>query len=101
MRNRSNSIGTTFLLALLLLIAKPAMSQPSPGYKCSPPAKLNDGLRTGTLRSEKLDEAGILTGMREIRKGTYGNIHSVLILRHGKLVCEEYFAGPDENNHVG
>lgn len=101
MKSLSNSIGPTFLLALFLLIPRSALSQPSFDYKYSPPAKLNDGIQTGTLRSARLDEAKVSAGMNEVRKRTYGNIHSVLIFRDGKLVCEEYFTGPDENNHKG
>ncbi len=101
MRNLSNSNFATFLIAILLLIPKPALSQPSPNYKYSPPAKLNDGIQTGTLKSAKLDEAKLVAGTNEILKGTYANIHSVLIFRHGKLVYENYFTGEDVNNHVG
>lgn len=101
MRTLSTLICTTFLLAVLLLIPKSALSQQSSDYRYSPPAKLNDGIPTGTLRSAKLDEAKLSAGMNEVLKRTYGNIHSVLILRNGKLVCEEYFTGPDENNHQG
>ncbi|CAN5227231.1 serine hydrolase [soil metagenome] len=101
MRNLSNLILTASLLAILLLIPKSALSQPSPDYKYSPPAKLNDGIQTGTLKLAKLDEAKLVAGTNEILKGTYANIHSVLIFRHGKLVYENYFTGEDENNHVG
>lgn len=101
MRNLSNSICTASLLAILVLLPKPVLSQLSPDYKYSPPAKLSDGINTGTLRSARIDEAKLSAGMNEILKGTYGNIHSVLIFRNGKLVCEEYFTGPDENNHKG
>lgn len=89
------------LLASLLLIPKPALCQPIADYKYLPPAKLNDGIQTGTLKSAKLDEAKVLSGTNEILKGTYGNIHSVLIFRHGKLVYENYFTGEDWNNHIG
>ena len=101
MKGLSNSISPIFLLAILLLIAHSALSQPSSDYKYSPPARLSDGIQTGTLRSVKLDEAKVSAGMNEVLKRTYGNIHSVLIFRNGKLVCEEYFTGPDENNHKG
>jgi len=101
MKGLSNSISPIFLLAILLLIAHSALSQPSSDYKYSTPARLSDGIQTGTLRSVKLDEAKVSAGMNEVLKRTYGNIHSVLIFRNGKLVCEEYFTGPDENNHKG
>ena len=78
-----------------------AWAQNTEGYKYSVPKMLGDGIVTGTLRSAKLDEAKVSSGMNEVLKRTYGNIHSVLIFRNGKLVCEEYFTGPDENNHKG
>lgn len=101
MRTLNKSGLTAFLLAILLLFPGVALSQPIPDYKYSLPAKLSDGIPTGTLRSVKLDEAKLSAGINEVVKRTYGNIHSVLIFRHGKLVCEKYFPGPDENNHKG
>ena len=101
MRTLSNSICSAFLLAILFFVPKPAPSQTVPDFKYSPPAKLNDGIPTGTLSSAKLDKAKVSAGMNEVLKRTYGNIHSVLIFRNGNLVCEEYFTGPDENNHKG
>ncbi len=89
------------LLAFLLLIPQPALSQPSPAYRYSPPAKRNDGIRTGTLQSVKLRNETIVVGTNEILRGTYANIHSLLILRDSKLVYENYFGGEDENNRLG
>ena len=34
--------------------------------------------------------------VKQIRAGEHSNIHSLLVIRHGKLVREEYFSGPDE-----
>lgn len=76
--------------------AKPATI----GQKTAPEA-LADGLPVSTARREKLDEEKIEAGIAAIREGAYGNIHSVLIFRHGKLVSESYFPGEDENNHQG
>ncbi len=100
MRILSTSICTA-LLAFVLLIPKPAQSQPSPSYKYSPPARQNDGIRTGTLKSGKLQEKAVVAGTNEILKGTYANIHSLLILRESNLIYENYFGGEDENNRVG
>jgi len=62
---------------------------------------LNDGIAVSTLGAEKLDAERIGAGVEEIRKGSYGNIHSLLVFRHGKLISESYFPGEDENNHKG
>jgi CubicO group peptidase (beta-lactamase class C family) len=101
MRKTLNSICTTFLLTVLMLIPTAALSQPISDYKYSPPAKLNDDIPTGTLRSVKLLESTLTAGTNEILKGTYANIHSLLILRDSKLVFEKYFGGEDENNRLG
>jgi CubicO group peptidase (beta-lactamase class C family) len=60
-------------------------------YKYKMPAETKDGLQTG-----KLDNTGLniqlLTEMTErIIDGTYPDVHSVLIIKDGKLVFEEYF----------
>ncbi|HYD12447.1 MAG TPA: serine hydrolase [Allosphingosinicella sp.] len=33
---------------------------------------------------------------RDIRAGRYSNIHSVVVMRHGRIAWEQYFSGPDE-----
>lgn len=60
-----------------------------------------DGIAVSSFDAAKLDAAKINAGIREIDQGAYGNIHSLLILRRGKLVSESYFPGRDENNHQG
>ena len=101
MSTLSNSICTAFMLAFLVLMPMRALSQPSSSYKYSPPAKLNDGIDVSSLKAAKLDEAKIVAGTNEILKGTYPNIHSLLIFRHGKLVYENYFKGDDYERGVG
>ena len=65
------------------------------------PEELGDGIPTGSLEAARLDQARIAAGLTEVTKGTYGNVHSVLIFRNGRLVSESYFPGQDENNHQG
>jgi hypothetical protein len=43
-----------------------------------------------------LDQSRLETLSEKIRQGEFGNIHSLLIARNGKLALEEYFQGPDE-----
>jgi len=70
-------------------------------YKYTPPEKLSDGIRVGTLEDAGLDEAKITAATEEILKGTYPNIHSLLIFRKGRLVYENYFTGEDRERGVG
>jgi hypothetical protein len=61
------------------------------------PAQINDGWDTGHLGSVGLDPELIGKLISQIRNGTYKNIHSMLIVRNGKLVVEEYFSGQEED----
>lgn len=60
-------------------------------YTYTPPAQLADGLTSGTLQGSGLDEKLLTTMVQQIAAGQYPNFYSMLILRHGKLVFEEYF----------
>ena len=60
-------------------------------YKYSIPPTLKDGLPTGDAVSAGLD-MGLLTDMmNKIVTAKYMNVHSILIIKDGKLVFEEYF----------
>lgn len=61
--------------------------------------KSNDGWETVEPGKESLD-ARLLTQMfAHIADNSYKNIHSVLIVKNGKLVAEKYFSGQDSQGH--
>ncbi|WP_316632292.1 serine hydrolase [uncultured Flavobacterium sp.] len=60
-------------------------------YVYQQPKKDLDGLVTGSLDDTRLDKALLNEMMQKIVDGTYPNVHSVLIIKDGKLVFEEYF----------
>ena len=60
-------------------------------YKYHEPAALADGLETGDAETSGLDTCLLTTMMNKIINGDYPDMHSVLIVRNGKLVFEEYF----------
>jgi CubicO group peptidase (beta-lactamase class C family) len=60
-------------------------------YKYQPPVRLNDGLLIGNLDKSGLDTSLLTNMMNEIVAGKYPGVHSVLIIKDGKLVFEEYF----------
>lgn len=60
-------------------------------YRYSTPEKLNDGLEVGSLANTGLDAAAITEMVNRIADETHKNIHSILIVKDGKLVLEEYF----------
>jgi CubicO group peptidase (beta-lactamase class C family) len=72
---------------------------PTPGvpfrYRYVQPEDLHDGLPVGTLEGTGLDPALLARMVAGIVDETYPNIHSILIVKDGKLVLEEYFYGYD------
>lgn len=64
-----------------------------PNYKYSyqQPKREYDGLETDNLNNTGLDSTLLIQMITEIIEGKYPNIHSILILKEGKLVLEEYF----------
>jgi CubicO group peptidase (beta-lactamase class C family) len=57
----------------------------------------SDEWQTVTPSAIGLDQNRIETLVEKIRHGDFGNIHSLLIARSGKLAVEEYFQGSDEH----
>ena len=69
----------------------PRIGQSDQSYRYHPPIAQQDGLRVGGLQQSGLDSTLLTTMIQQIVKGTYPNIHSVLIIKDGRLVVEEYF----------
>ena len=62
---------------------------------CGSPASIGDGWPTATPESVGLDGER-LCGIAARLKETEANVHAVIIVRHGKMVFEQYFPGYDE-----
>lgn len=94
MREGSNKLRRLgFAAALLFAAATPAWGQASPA--CGTPTALDDGWSIATPESVGLDGAR-LCAIAARMKETEANVHAVVIVRHGRLVFEQYFSGPDE-----
>lgn len=65
-------------------------------FAVTPQVAARDELPTASAESVGIDGAAIAKLIEEIRAGKYSNIHSLLVLRSGKLVTEAYFQGEDE-----
>ncbi len=61
------------------------------------PGRLSEGAATNSLSSVGMNRDLIDKMLPLIWNGTYTNIHSVLIVKDGKLVIEEYFPGQEED----
>lgn len=60
-------------------------------YTYQQPESIRDGLPTGGLKNTGLDESLLTELMNKVIAGRYPNVHSILIIKDGKLVFEEYF----------
>ncbi|QSB28923.1 serine hydrolase [Flavobacterium sp. CLA17] len=60
-------------------------------YVYQQPKQDVDGILTGSIDKTGLDKALLTEMMQKIVDGTLPNVHSVLIIKDGKLVFEEYF----------
>jgi len=92
-----------FVLAFSLLISCHSHYR-STAYSYVKPKQLSDGLPVDAMYNNGMDTGKIVALTKLILDNTYPNIHSMLILRHGKLIYENYFAGEDEivgKGHAG
>lgn len=75
----------------------------NPGkYAYSPPLARDDGWPTGTVDEAGIDRAGIERFVqmlidRPMETRSTAQVHAILIVRHGKLVLEEYFHGENRD----
>ena len=89
------------LTALFMFAASAAIAQTRQlavgqrNLACGSPASLNDGWPTATPEGTSLDGPR-LCGIAARLAATNANVHAVVIVRHGKLVFEQYFNGDDQ-----
>jgi len=67
-------------------------------YKYEVPQTHTDGWETATLAETDVNFKYVSVLMHKILNGDLPNIHSVLVIRNGKLVLEEYFFGYSRNS---
>ena len=78
------------LLALLVLACFAACT---PSYDYRVPEQMDDGWPVAHASDVGLDEKTLCEMVDRVRDGTYENVHSILIVKDGKLAFEEYFEG--------
>jgi CubicO group peptidase (beta-lactamase class C family) len=82
-----------FAAGLLFAASAPGWGQAGPA--CGTPSALDDGWTITSPESADLDGARLCAIAARLKE-TEANVHAVVIVRHGKLVFEQYFPGPDE-----
>ena len=90
------------LLALLFLLAPlAAIAQVDSPADCGAPAAAADGWQVALPAAVGLDPATLCAIEPRFKAWTAAKIHAVLVIRHGKLVYEHYFAGYGKPDSVG
>ncbi len=64
-------------------------------YTYSQPKEIGDGWKTSNLKSQNIDTTLIYKLFNKIKKEN--KIHSVLLIKNGQLIIEEYFKGHSAN----
>lgn len=62
-------------------------------YCCNKPEQFEDGLSTESIYNSSIDSSSISKLMKNIIEQKYGRLKSILIIKDGKLILEEYFYG--------
>ena len=84
---KMKSVQRVFIFALLVILTACSASE----YPAPP--ETGDGWLTASLTEVGLEEGLIDQAMNRIKGGKYANVHSLLIVKDGYLVFEEYFEG--------
>ena len=63
------------------------------GYRYRPPGEGDDGWEVADATTEGVDTSKIGAVMRRILAGGFPNLHSVVVVKDGKLILDEYFHG--------
>jgi CubicO group peptidase (beta-lactamase class C family) len=82
-------------LPLLALLASPATAADAPP-DCRTPKMLDDGWAVAAPGDEGFDPVQLCALGPALEAWPEGNAHAVLVVRHGRLVYERYFAGEDQ-----
>jgi CubicO group peptidase (beta-lactamase class C family) len=78
---------------LLVLLCAVWLVSCAPAHTYLIPEETNDGWKTASLDAVGINERKIGEAVDRVRDDTYQNIHSILIVKDGELVFEEYFGG--------
>jgi CubicO group peptidase (beta-lactamase class C family) len=66
---------------------------PPPVLRIETPVQTNDGWETASLADVGIIAQPLIDAVNEIRRGTYNEIHGLVIIKDAKLVLEEYGSG--------
>ncbi|MEQ6119771.1 serine hydrolase [Reichenbachiella sp. MALMAid0571] len=82
--------GKAIITIFIVLISTLTYGQQA--YQYSQPTQLQDGWETGSLQSLEVDSTLIYALFNKLQIEEH-KVHSVLLVKHGKIIIEEYFGG--------
>lgn len=82
-----------FATGFTLFPADKCFSISNSDYFYRAPTKISDGWETASIYEANIDAEKLFDLIHNIRNGSYKNIHSLLLVKDGKLILEEYFNG--------
>jgi len=91
-----NSFTLIWIFIFLFSCNQNATNSPK-DFQYEVPIQTNDGWETASLASVGLDERPLLKLLEKLDKLTDHRIHSILIVKEGKLVYEQYYPGDKFN----
>lgn len=83
----------SFLLVLLLSALSCNTGDSIISYSYQVPLGIGDGWETAHLSDQDIEVTPIEEMVSMVKNNEYRNIHGILLIRHNRLVLEEYFAG--------
>src|SRR4051812_31877721 len=75
----------------LLAVACSRGTRPTDKYVYVPPRQMSDGLAVGSAIAAGIDTARVGVLIRPFLEGRHGNHTSLLVMKDGRLIVEEYF----------
>lgn len=105
----SNIPSKYLLLSLIFILVSSACTHwaprvnryglPERKYTYQQPEEIDDGWGASSLNEADIDSGKINEMMLDILSGNDKNIHSILLVKNGKLVLEEYFYGYNRDKY--
>ncbi|MCP4542198.1 MAG: serine hydrolase [Chloroflexi bacterium] len=78
---------------LFILLCTICLMSCAPAQPYRMPGQTDDGWQTASLDEVGIDQEKVGQAINRIHNGAYENVHSILIVKDGKLAFEEYFDG--------
>lgn len=95
---RINSLALSVLMTVTFTDCHSQTTGRSINYSYKKPQTYGDGIETNDLKNVGMDSIPIIQLTKLILANSIENVHSLLILKDGKLVYENYFAGKDQKH---